>query len=121
MGATGILNVLDRRTGSVIWSRNAAIDNKVKVVTWGFAGSPLVINDIVIVALSGKLAAYDTADGKPRWSCPDGGHSYSSPHLAMIDDIQQVILNTRSATISVDPASGKQLWNYPWKVVNIIV
>ncbi|MEI6901488.1 MAG: PQQ-binding-like beta-propeller repeat protein, partial [Bacteroidota bacterium] len=79
LGATGLLYVLDRRTGKVIWSRNAAVDNKVKVLTWGFAGSPLVVNDLVIVALSGKLAAYDTADGKPRWSCPDGGHSYSSP------------------------------------------
>jgi outer membrane protein assembly factor BamB len=112
LGATGILNVLDAGSGTLIWSRNAAADAKVKVLQWGFTGSPLVIGDKVIVALSGKLAAYDTASGKSKWISSDCGDSYSSPHLAVIDDISQVILMSKSGAISIDPISGKELWKY---------
>jgi outer membrane protein assembly factor BamB len=63
LGATGILNVLDANDGSVIWTRNAANENEVKAIPWGFTGSPLVVSDLVVVAISGKLAAYDTVSG----------------------------------------------------------
>ena len=49
-GATGIVNAIDARSGSVVWSRNAASDTGTKIPGWGFASSPLVINDAVIVA-----------------------------------------------------------------------
>ena len=80
-GATGILNALDARDGSVVWSRNAASDTGTKVPGWGFASSPLVVGDVVIVAAAGTLAAYDVATGNPRWLGPTGGWGYSSPQL----------------------------------------
>lgn len=112
LGATGILNVLDAANGTVIWSRNAASDAKVKVLHWGFTGSPLVFGDKVIVALSGKLAAYDTTRGKPKWIGTDGGSSYSSPHLATIDGVSQIVMMSKSGAAGIDPESGKQLWVY---------
>ena len=121
LGGTGILNVLNAANGTVIWSRNAASDAKVKVLPWGFTSSPLVVGNIVIVALSGKLAAYDIAAGKPVWFGPDGGNSYSSPQLLMIDGMQQVILMSQSGALSVEPASGKQLWKYAWPVEDRIL
>ena len=54
---------------------------------WGFASSPVVVNDLVIVAASGRLAAYDAATGQPRWLGPTGGLGYSSPHLVTIDGV----------------------------------
>ena len=72
-GATGILNALDARTGAVVWSRNAATDTGTKTPDWGFASSPLVFDDLVVVNVSGALVAYDLATGKPRWSGPVGG------------------------------------------------
>jgi outer membrane protein assembly factor BamB len=100
----------------VIWSRDAASHAGVKVLTWGFSSSPLVVNDMVIVALSGKLAAYDTVNGNSRWFGPDGGSSYSSPHLLTINGISQVILMSHAGAISVEPESGKKLWEYPWPI-----
>jgi outer membrane protein assembly factor BamB len=88
-GATGILNVLDAGTGAVIWSRNVSADSDVTVPMWGFASSPLVIDDIVVVAAEGRLAAYDIATGNPRWFGPAEGFSYSSPHLMAIDGVPQ--------------------------------
>ena len=121
LGATGILNVLDALDGSVIWSRDAAGENSVKVLNWGFTGSPLVINDAVIVSLSGKLAAYDAANGKPRWSGSDGGSSYSSPHQITIKGVPQILLMSDSGAISVDPQGGRKLWSYDWQVGNRIL
>jgi outer membrane protein assembly factor BamB len=114
-GATGILNALDAGSGAVVWSRNAASDTHTKVPGWGFASSPLVVDDVVIVAAGGKLAAYDLATGKPRWSGADGGDSYSSPQLLTIDGVAQVLLMSGHGVTSVAPADGAELWQYPWK------
>jgi outer membrane protein assembly factor BamB len=114
-GATGILNALDASDGRAIWSRNVAADTGVETPGWGFASSPLVVNDVVIVAASGRLAAYDTATGHPRWFGPTGGGGYSSPHLVTIDGVPQVVLLRGSRTISVAPADGTLLWEHVWQ------
>jgi len=112
-GATGIVNALDARDGAVVWSRNAGSDSGMKIPEWGFASSPLVVDDNVIVAAAGKLVAYDLNSGKPRWFGPDGGVSYSSPRLATIDGVSQILLLSEIGVISVAPADGTLLWKYP--------
>jgi len=114
LGATGILNVLDACDGSVVWSRNAATDTDTKVPTWGFSSSPLVVDDIVIVAVAGTLAAYDLASGEPRWINPAGGDCYSSPHLLTIDGVVQVLLLNEGGASGVTPADGTLLWAHSW-------
>ena len=113
-GATGILNVLDARDGSLVWSRNTATDTDTEVPEWGFTSSPLVTSDVVIVALAGTLVAYDLATGNQRWAGADGGSGYSSPHSFEIDGIPQVLLMNDLGAISVAPENGKLLWEYPW-------
>jgi outer membrane protein assembly factor BamB len=119
-GATGMLNALDAASGAVIWSRNAASDAKVEVPMWGFASSPFVVNDLVIIAAAGKLAAYDIATGKPRWFGPPGGFSYSSPHLVTINGIAQVLLLEGNGATSVAPDDGKVLWKHEWEGGSIV-
>jgi outer membrane protein assembly factor BamB len=112
MGATGILKALDAASGALLWSRDAATDTSVAVPDWGVASSPLVTGDVVIVSISGRLAGYDVATGEPKWLGPAGGAGYSSPHLAAIDGVPQVVLLRGSRTISVAPADGTQLWEH---------
>ncbi len=119
-GATGILNVLDAGDGSVVWSRNAASDTDTKLPGWGFTSSPLVIDDIVIVAVEGTLVAYDLAAGDPRWFGPDGGKGYSSPHLLTIDGVAQVLLMSEVGATSFAPADGTLLWKHPWQEERIV-
>ena len=111
-GATGILNTLDARDGAVVWSRNAAADADVETPDWGFAGSPLVVGDVVIVAASGRLVAYDVKTGDRRWLGPAGGGGYSSPHLVTIDDVAQILLLRGARSTSVSPADGALLWEH---------
>ena len=114
-GATGILNALDARDGSVIWSRNTASDTSTKVPDWGIASSPLVVGDVVIAAAAGSLAAYDRATGKPRWFGPKGGGwAYSSPQVATIDGVTQIVFVNGPGVIGVSPSDGTLLWKHAW-------
>ena len=113
-GATGIVNALDAGTGAVMWSRNAGTDTGAKLPSWGFASSPLVVKDVVIVAASGRLVAYDLATGNPRWVRTTGGGGYSSPHLATIDGLAQILLLSGGGVTSVVPADGIVLWQHSW-------
>jgi outer membrane protein assembly factor BamB len=113
-GATGILNALDASSGAMLWSRNAANDTHTKTPGWGFSSSPLVLDDMLVIATSGKLAAYDLATGAPRWVGPEGGDSYSSPQVATIDGVQQILLTSATGVMSVAPADGALLWKYAW-------
>jgi outer membrane protein assembly factor BamB len=119
-GATGILNALDARNGAVVWSRNAGSDTGVKAPGWGFTSSPLVVNDLVIVAASGRLVGYDIATGKPRWLGPVRAGSYSSPQLMTIDGVSQVLLQSGAGVTSVGPADGSLLWEHEWPGVPIL-
>ncbi|MFB3826526.1 MAG: PQQ-binding-like beta-propeller repeat protein [Bryobacteraceae bacterium] len=120
LGATGVLNALDAASGAVIWTRNAARDTGAKVPDWGFAGSPLAFGDAVIVAASGRLAAYDPATGNPRWLAKDGGAGYSSPHLLTIGGVAQVLLANEDGVASVAPADGKVLWKHAYPHASIL-
>jgi outer membrane protein assembly factor BamB len=119
-GATGIVNALDAADGRVVWTRNAATDTGAKLPEWGFSSSPLVVDDLVVVAASGRLAAYDLARGNPRWRGPAGGTSYSSPQLATIDGVAQVLLLNNAGLTSVALADGTLLWSHAWKGYPII-
>lgn len=112
LGATGILNALDAASGAALWSHNAASDTAAPNPGWGFAGSPLVVGDLVIAAASGRLAAYDAATGQPRWLGPANGAGYSSPQLVTIDGVPQVLLLRGSRSTSVAPADGALLWEH---------
>jgi hypothetical protein len=113
-GATGILNALDAGSGAVVWSRNVASDTGRPVPDWGFASSPLVVDNLVIVAAAGTLAAYDVATGSRRWSGPSYGGSYSSPHRATIDGVDQILLLGGPGAIGVASANGAVLWEHAW-------
>jgi outer membrane protein assembly factor BamB len=109
-GATGILNALDAASGAVIWSRNVAAETNTEIPGWGFSSSPLVIDDVIIVAADATLAAYDAADGRQRWIGPVHVGSYSSPHRITIDGVVQVVLLGGAGATSVSPSDGTVLW-----------
>lgn len=114
-GATGIVNALDAVDGAVVWSRNAASDAGVEVPDFGFTSSPLVVDGVVVVAVTGQLVAYETGTGELRWRGPKAGGGYSSPHLLTLDGIAQVLLLSGDGATSVAPTDGTLLWKYAWQ------
>jgi len=115
LGATGLLNVLDAANGKVVWSRNAEKDNHIKLPGWGYAGSPLVVDSLVIIAISGRIAAYNILSGNKIWSGSDTGECYSSPHLLNLGGTEQIVFMSDEGTSSFSIRDGKVLWKIPLK------
>jgi outer membrane protein assembly factor BamB len=116
LGATGILNCLDAATGKRFWSREIAKDARAKVPGWGYSGSPVVAEGKVVVYAGGEgdkdLLAYSVADGELAWTAPAGKGSYSSPQLVTLGGKSQILFLADRGTVSVDPATGVELWRH---------
>jgi hypothetical protein len=122
MGATGWLLKLDPQTGEVLWQKDLRQAADREPPMWGFASSPLVVDSVVIVHAGGKedkgILAFDTADGKLRWSAAAGDHSYSSPQLATLGGEPCVLMLTNAGLNVLDPTTGDSRLNYDWKTDN---
>lgn len=90
-----------------------------KIPTWGYAESPLVHEDQVIVTPGGEqgaVAAFDKETGKLRWQSSevtDGAH-YSSVVVALLHGTTQYVQLMAERLISINPDNGKLLWEVPW-------
>jgi outer membrane protein assembly factor BamB len=119
-GATGRLNALDARSGALLWSRDVAAEAEVQVPYWGFAGSPLVVADQIIVAASGRLFAYDLTTGEPRWKGAPQRGGYASPQLCELGGVSQVVLLNGNGAIGLAPRDGAELWQHAWEGVGVL-
>jgi len=115
LGATGSVNALDAGDGTVLWSRNAADDTETATPGWGFSGSPLVTGDLVVVAAAGSLIAYDRATGAVRWTGPTSDAGYSSPQLATLGGVEQILLLNGDGVTGIAPEDGASLWTHAWE------
>jgi outer membrane protein assembly factor BamB len=116
LGAKGILNCLDAATGARKWSHNISDESGATPSAWGFSGSPLVVEGVVIVFAGGSgsqnLLAYRAQGGDLAWTAAAGGTSFSSPHPATLDGEEQVLMFSDHGLTAVDPASGAVLWEH---------
>src|SRR5262249_10586888 len=114
----GWLNCLDLATGKKIWSRNVIEENQSHVGDWGVAGSPLVVDQKVIVQAGGKaersLVAYHVTDGQFLWGAGKEALDYSSPTLVRLAGQAQILMFNPSGVAAHDPATGRVLWRHPW-------
>ncbi len=118
MGATGILNCLDFATGEKIWGMNALTENNAEFKEWGFAGSPLVFDSLVVVSAGGSdgnsLVAYHQTSGEKLWSGGNSKTGYSSPRLETIGGMRQIVIFNYGEVAGHDARDGKVLWTAEW-------
>ncbi|MHC4610765.1 MAG: outer membrane protein assembly factor BamB family protein [Planctomycetota bacterium] len=117
LGATGILNCLELESGELVWSRNVVDDHQVRLADYGMPSSPLLVGDLVVVQLARvgrSLVAYRRSDGEPVWRAGEGSGSYSSPVLATLGGIQQVLIVNQRSIAGHLPESGELLWREEW-------
>jgi len=119
LGPSGILNCLDLADGATIWMKNILNENDTSAQGWGVSCSPLVTDGKVIVSVGGdngrSLIAYDAETGSPVWSGGNDQASYSSPVLATLDGVTQILIFNDPGVKSHDLITGQVLWGYDWE------
>ena len=119
LGSTGLLNCLDLETGRRIWRRDISADNQSPQPDFGRSSSPLVVDDLIVVSVGGpdgrSLVAYSRDSGEPVWHAGDDLASYSSPIVATLGGVRQIVVFNHSSIAGHDPASGRVLWSHPWR------
>jgi outer membrane protein assembly factor BamB len=92
-----------------------------KGVAWGRAGSPLIVDDLVVVPAGGpadgpkvSLAAFHKENGDLVWEGGSSQVSYSSPVLATLAGTRQIVSVNEATVTGHDPETGKELWAVSW-------
>lgn len=119
LGAAGRLACLERASGRAVWQVDLARDLKADKGFFGFACSPLIHQDLVLVSIGGRpeagIAAFETATGRIRWTTTDHEAGYASPVLARLGDQTQAVFFTRKGLVVLDPLTGRLQAEHPWR------
>lgn len=118
LGALGELRSLNAATGALVWRRNILDDAGASNLVWGMSGSPLVVDDTIVVLPGGprgkSVAAYDRLSGAPRWASLDDSQAYTSPMLVTLGGVRQLLVVSASRVMGLAIDGGRLLWDYPW-------
>ncbi len=119
LGISGSLSCHDARTGKVVWRKDFSGQYPNTSPLYGTAMSPVVENNLLIAHVGGQdkgaLTAFDAATGKVVWSYEQDGPAYSSPVVADLAGVRQVVTFTQKELVGVEAATGKLLWKLPAK------
>lgn len=114
----GILAALQLLDGNEVWSKNTVEELQGNIADYGMACSPLIVGDQVIVTVGAPKAtivAFDKSSGKRAWEAGDDPAGYSSPALLDVGGRRHVVASTGRSILGLDPATGDELWSYPYE------
>ena len=117
LGANGVLQCLDVETGAVRWMRDYRADYGIR---GDATSSPIVEGDLLITIVGaepdGLVIAWDKFTGEEAWRSlevnTDPG--VGTPIIINEAGVRQLIIWTTDAVRSLDPATGRLLWDLPF-------
>ncbi|HWZ32719.1 MAG TPA: PQQ-binding-like beta-propeller repeat protein [Bryobacteraceae bacterium] len=117
LGANGDFYCLNAKTGKSKWSKNILTDNGASNIHWAMSGSPLIVDEKVIVTPGGSgksIVAYNKLTGDPIWQSLSDEVAYTSPILATLGGRRQLVWISAQRAVGIAPEDGKLLWEYPF-------
>lgn len=119
LGITGVLSCFDAGDGRLVWRKEFSKDYPATSPLYGTAMSPIALDGMIIAHVGGQdrgaLTAFDAATGAVKWRWDGDGPAYSSPIIATLAGVRQLVTYTQKLLVGVDPSSGKLLWQLPLK------
>lgn len=119
-GGTGILQRLDAATGETLWRRDLTEDANRGVPGYGFASSPLVLSEHVVVFTGAddgnNVIAYDRATGDIAWSAGRRASGHCSPQLETLGNMPQILMASNFGMQAFNVENGNLLWEHHWDI-----
>lgn len=116
-GIRDVLVCLDLKSGAEIWKCDFVERFKTSVPSFGFASSPLIHDGYVYVQAGEALCKLDANTGETAWRSLKGNggmdSAFSSPIVATVCGVEQLIVQTRNDLCGVNIADGQVYWNQP--------
>jgi len=106
---------LNVTNGAIIWQQDLKTIYGGSVIGWQNAASPLIENGLIYLnanCIESTLLALRTSDGGLAWRSQDEAMTHSTPVLATIDGVRQVIFATQTGLVSLNPQTGNLLWKF---------
>jgi outer membrane protein assembly factor BamB len=122
IGGMGDVLCLDAKKGTVLWSKNLMKEyDATDPPVWGYAAHLLIDGDNVITLASKKAAvvALNKDTGKEVWKSLEmdaADIGYCPPMIYTFGGKRQLIIWHPESVNGLDPATGKPLWSYDWKI-----
>ena len=115
-GMLDVLVAIDAATGKELWKADFKEMFETQGQTFGFVCSPLIDGGFLFVQTSGGLVKLNCATGEMVWrglkeSGGMMGGAFSSPMLAELAGVRQLLIQTRAKLCGVDVESGNELWS----------
>jgi len=104
----------DAAKGTVVWQRDLRRDG-VKPNRWGFAGSPLVWGNAVILNAGSAGIALDRETGHMVWSNGTNAAGYASPTRFKTGGAEAVLIFAAKHLVALEAESGRELWRQFWE------
>ena len=119
-GMRDYLVCLDAESGKEKWSVDFVERYGSPLPTFGFVCSPMVLGDHLYVQAATGLVKMNKRTGESIWRILTvKGEKYncafSSPTVATLGGIEQLVVQTRTDLVGVNPPDGKVLWKKPVK------
>lgn len=113
LSRTGEVKSLKASSGEVQWSKNLPSEIGVDVPGWGFAGSPLVLGDQLILSVGQSGTSLHKSTGEVAWQS-DGESGYMTPFPLQASATPSVVIASGKFFHAVDPVTGTVQWRQRW-------
>jgi outer membrane protein assembly factor BamB len=105
----------DAATGREQWRTDVPRTCGVNVPSWGFAGSPRVLGDLVLLNAGSGGVALDGATGRVVWKSDNSDDAaYATPRVVPLAGRPTALILSGKALHAVDPQSGREFWQHRW-------
>ena len=111
----GLLNAYQASTGKKVWSKDMmAVSGMRKVPEWGFAGSPYVMGNLLLIE-AGATFALNKQTGDIIWKSKDYRPAYGSPISFKSGENTHVAVLKTDGLVILDAQDGKTLAFEKWE------
>lgn len=106
---------LEAATGKVKWENNLIKDFSAANTTWGFAGSPLIVDKAVVYNARASGLALDKLTGEKIWEGGGGQCGYAAPVRFTHKGKESLAFFSVKDVVVVDALTGEKLMSHPWE------